>query len=577
MSSTQDDDNSRKHPRSDEGEVVNHLLRDQKEEQESSQKRMKVDDNTMSAATLPQTLLTSAEEEGPVVRNKHAISIKRSGKKKMLHLWIWIRESPKWWLLMIQNGWASQLMRILTAAQRYADENDLQLVVHGVVYAEQVSRRDVLGSEAFGKLINELMGFTSDVEQGRYPDFTSGDKLWVMCTEYLRFGEVPTEVKWMIDSIELIGVSGVKFRVVTLEEFGLDRDSCMEALKELFESLRALAENASHRNTGKQVKIAPQKKKERADVERDAREIEKHLREHKSLPKAIQQNIKFYRSNEDDVKKLITGYKKAQKQIGESKQLDTKKVKEAVSLIERDVYGDMQLLKSQTGGIDVAFYFRLSSSGEGDTTSEKVPINLQDGGGTFDVPLKQLAHNTAMLRQLYNQQWQNEEIRVAVFFDNKKSRDSLCNAEFGLFLHGVFHQQFSSAIVTQWNRISTHLPAHDLVEHICRTRGTSLLFSEEIGQTSREVAIAESNRRGQQREFVERFKKRMEKIRDRKDETEKQTSLQYLTIGRNNYTKEEKNEFIKRLKGYGLNEDFITELEETAKKTFGSLDEDSSH
>lgn len=62
MSTTEDNDNNRKHPRGDEGEEeVNHLLHDQEEEQESSQKRTKVDDNTMSASS-PWT----SKEEGEV-------------------------------------------------------------------------------------------------------------------------------------------------------------------------------------------------------------------------------------------------------------------------------------------------------------------------------------------------------------------------------------------------------------------------------------------------------------------------------------------------------------------------------
>ena len=565
MSTNQDDDNSRKHPRCDEGEeVVNHhLLRgDQKEKQESSQKRMKVDNNTTSA-TSAQTLLTSAEEEGSVVKNKHAISIKRSGKKKMLHLWIWIRESPKWWLLMIQNGWASQLMRILTAAQRYAEDNNFQLVVHGVVYAEQVSRREVLESTAFGKLLNDLMDFQLDVELGHYTDFNSGDKLWVMCTEYLRFGEDPAKVKWMLERIEEIGVNGVNVDVVTLKEFDLDREPCLEAWKELTDNLGTLAENASHTKTGKQVEIDSKKKKEREEVEREAEKIEEHLRKHNCLPpESTQQNIKFYRPKAADVEKLTKTFIEAQKEIGKCDVLNHQEVKDAVSLIEGAVSGNVQLLKSSTGGLDTAFYFR-SSHGK---SVDKVSIELEDGGGKSDAPLQQFAYNMAMLRQLV--QRQDEEIRVIVFYDDQKSRDSRCNPEFASFLHGVLSQQFSIGIISQWNRISTHLAAFDLLQELCSTREVSLLFPKEIGQDQREIAFTESTRRDLQRQIVESFNERMDGRRNG-------ISNEYFTIGQKNYTKEEKNEFIENLEGYGLNEDFMNELKETAKK-LRSFDADLS-
>ena len=504
------------------------------------------------------------------VPNKYAV-IKRTGnKKKVLHLWIWIRESPKWWLLMIVNGWASQLIRNLNAAIFYAEENDFELVIHGVVYAEQVSRREVHQSGAWGELLKQLLYFKKAHNGSGY--VASGDKLCVMTTEYLRLGEFVDEVNVMIDMIETIAVNGINVCVIALKEFDLNRHRCLEAWRDLEDKLRALAENASNRNPGKLVEINPRKQKERDDVEDDAREIEKHLREHNSLSEAYQQNIKFYRpkkvsvDKKDGIEKLTKSFIEAQKQIGTCDELNQQKVEEAVSLMTGNVYGNgnIEILESTAGGFDVAMYFRSSTS-----IGDKVSIELEDGG-TFDLPLEQFANNMAMLRQLHRQ---GEEIRVCVFYDYKRSRDSLCNPEFAQFLHGVCHQQFSSAIVTQWNRISTHLAAFDVVEHICRTRGTNLLFSEEIGQEQREIAIAESNRRALQRQFVEEFKRTMNEIRDdENDETKKQISLRYLKIANRNCSKNEKDELINLLRDNGLNDEFIKELCEAGAL---ALDEDS--
>ena len=491
------------------------------------------------------------------VPNKYAV-IKRTGnKKKVLHVWIWIRESPKWWLLMILNGWASQLKRNLIAAIRYAEENDFELVIHGVFYAEQVSRREVHESIPFADLLVKLMHFRLDHESSGY--VASGDKLWLLTTEYLRFGEDPIKVGGMCDIIEKICVNGVYIRVVTLKEFELNRDSCLLAWRELEDNLRDLAENASNRDPAKLVPIDQRKKKEREDVERDATEIENHLREHNSLPEADQQNTKFYRSKKVDIEKLTKRFIEAQEQIGKSEKLNHQKVKDAVSSIWGDVNSNMQLLKSPTGGMDIAMYFRSSHG----TSVDKATIELEDGGGTYDLPLQQFAHNMAMIRQL---QRQDEEIRVWVFYDDQRSRDSLCNPEFCLFLHGVLSQHFSSAVVSQWNRISTHLEAFDILQELCSTREVSLLFSKEIGQDSREVAITENKRRDLQREFVARFNKRMDEIRDgMADESKKQISLQYLKIGMKQFATEDKDELIEFLRESGLNDDFIKELDETAK------------
>ena len=289
-------------------------------------------------------------------------------------------------------------------------------------------------------------------------------------------------------------------------------------------------------------------------MERDATVIENHLREHKSLPEADQQNIKFYRPKKDDVKEVINGFTEAQEQIGDCEVLNQQKVEEAVSLIVGN--GNIEILKS-TGGFDVAMYFRSSHC----TSVDKVSIDLEDGG-KFDAPLDQFAHNMAIIRQLRRQ---GREIRITLFYDDQRSRDSWCNPEFALFLHGVLSQQFSSAVVSQWNRISTHLAAFDILLEICSTRGTSLFFSKEIGQDQREVAIAESKRRERQREFVKMFNIRMDEIRDANGEETKQISLQFLKIGMKRFAMEDKDELIEVLRESGLNDDFIKELDETAK------------
>ena len=500
------------------------------------------------------------------VPNKYAV-IKRTGnKKKVLHLWIWIRESPKWWLMMIRNGWASQLIRNLNAATFYAEENGFELVIHGVVYAEQVSRKKVDQSSAWGELLKQLIYFKKEHNGSGY--VASGDKLCVMTTEYLRLGESVDDVNDMIGIIEAIAVNGINVSVITLKEFDLNRQRCLEASRVLEDKLRNLADNASQNDPAKLVGIDPQKQKERDDVKREAKKIEEHLRKHNCLPpESTQQNIKFYRPKAADVEKLTKTFIEAQKEIGKCEVLNHQEVKDAVSLIEGAVCGNMQLLKSSTGALDVAMYFRSSWG----TSVDKVSIELEDGGGKFDGPLQQFAHNMAMLRQL---QQQGEEIRVAVFYDDQKSRDSRCNPEFALFLHGVLSQQFSTGIVSQWNRISTHLAAFDVLQELCSTRKVSLLFSKEIGQNPREVAIAESNRRELQREFFEEFKRTMNEIRGENNEMKKQISLQYLKFANENIPACDKDELIKHLRDNGLNKDFIKELDEAG--ALASLDADSS-
>ena len=158
---------------------------------------------------------------------------------------------------MILNGWASQLRRNLIAAIRYADENNFELVIHGVFYAEQVSRREVHESIPFAHLLKELMHFRLDHESSGY--VASGDKLWLLTTEYLRLGDDPNKVGRMCDIIEKICVNGVYIRVVTLKEFELKRDQCLGAWRELEDNLRDLTDSASRNNPAKLVPIEAEK------------------------------------------------------------------------------------------------------------------------------------------------------------------------------------------------------------------------------------------------------------------------------------------------------------------------------
>ena len=478
-------------------------------------------------------------------------SIRAANKKiKILHVWIWIRESPKLLELLILNGWASQLIRNIAAARLYAQQNNFHLVIHGVYYAEEVQRKVVhKESDAFGSLLNDLCDFS--VEFNNDDEIVAaGDELKVITTEHLRLGEITEEVQKMINRIESedVAVNGKRYQVVAWKEYGVDRTKSLKAFEEMTNNYRLLAKSASQVNPGKDVKINPAKEEERKAVKKRAAEIEKHCREKGTLPGDLR--ITFRRRTTKDVKDFIKQYSEAQKEMEQS----SKTADGAVSSMLKSLYGNPTLSASPTGKA-ANIYMRTSPS----TISSMIWIDITDGE-RMQVPLYQLCLIIAMLETQLGEHDGNMD--VYIYYDHHQSREGLCNPEFGLFADSIFRQQVSLAVATKSNRVSSHLESFLLLQRICNEAGTKLLFAQQIGQDYEEIAIAEDKRRERQRDIIELFNEQMNILRNKLGYDDRERSLKFLSIARGYYSKSDKDHVIRILRESGFNDDFFDALHE---------------
>ena len=472
-------------------------------------------------------------------------------KIKILHVWIWIRESPKLLVLLILNGWASQLIRNIAAAQHYARRNGFHLVIHGVYYAEEVHRKKVDGAGVWGRLLLDLLNFKREAN-GDDVIVDADDELWVITTELLRLHEELDCVKDMVGTIEdeEAAVNGKCYQVVTLKEFRVDRTEALKAFEEMMKNYRLLAKSASQVNPGIEVTIEPDKMEERTAVEVRAAELVKHCRDKGTLPGGL--GISFRRSAPKDVKDFIEQYSKAQEEMEKG----SIHADGAISSILDIVYGNPTLSVSPTGtAADI--YMRTSPS----TVASMIWIDTTDGE-SMQLPLYQLCHIIAMLEKKLRELKQGGDIEVNVFYDHHKSRDELCNPQFALLADSIFRGQVSLAIATKSNRVSSHLESFDLLQYICEETQTELLFAQQIGQDDRQIAVRENGRRGRQRNIIEVFNDRMNRSRNKLKYDDRDISIRFLSIGCGTYSKSDKDSVISILRASGLNQAFIDSLDE---------------
>ena len=452
---------------------------------------------------------------------------------------------------MLANGWASQLIRNIFAAQLYAQQNNFHLVIHGVYYAEGVKRSEVHKSDAWINLLRDLGAFRNKATD---IDVTADDEMMLITTELLRFGDNSRRVKEMTDLIERLVINGKSVQVFTLKEVGIDRMEALQIWTEMANSSKSLGETVSHKDAGKDVKIDPAKKKERKEVEDRAAEIVKHCRKEDSLPDDLE--ISFRLPTPKDVKVLIDQYFEAQKEMKQG----SKSADDAISSILNSLDVNPTLSASSTGRA-ITMYMRTSES----TARSMIWIDVTDSQGNphrIQVPRYQLCHNIALLEKQLVGRKQGGKVDVIIYYDHFQSRDEeRCNHQFALLADSIFRKQVALAVTTKSNRVSSHLHSIQLLQCVCAKTGTELFFSQQIGQNDYDVATAEDKRRGERQGINDCFNKKTNILRNRLEHEERERSLEFLSIACGLYFESDKKTVIGILRANGFNDQFIQALD----------------
>lgn len=480
---------------------------------------------------------------------------------------------------MLCMGFISQLRRIVSSAIFYAHERGYELDIRSICYGKMVDRRETDDSEALSQLIHDVSQFAMESKFGII-NVSPDDEVMIVATELLRFGSKTGSVKKTINKVSSVSEykgeqTGVNPKIVPLKEAFLDNEvlcECAGYTEELLDEIGKIRQDHGNHvdpSIGVSYLSNDTKRQNEALAEMQGK-IYQGIRDNNSrFPSTITswldiRSVTTSSSSTTDTTDIHRQFVTALASICNCG-IEHGALKHSTEVIDKskleEVGDDFMNTIAQENTLSAAqweehaLYFRKSPGGN---TGEVAYVNTSGGDGEeIAIPLYQLSWTIAYLEKFHKKE--DGRVRAKIYYDHNKTRDG-CNPALMALLLDTWKHNIIRVIAHKVNRLTSHLVFYQLLKYIWDKKGIQMGFPYHHGKDIHPIVKNENDRKVKEQKAYRTYISKMNTKRNELSEKNRKISSEFLKIGSETSTENDKHLLAEILKENHLNSPLFTKF-----------------